>query len=123
MKTRTGFVSNSSSASFVVVWEYACFEENDSTTNILSTLLALEHLYDAESDTVKFDESYHQAQQWFEAISQNTKRSPCHKFESRFFTSMFNDYSDFERGASLLCMALISNPRAKIIGCKIENDW
>ena len=86
MKKRNGFVSNSSSASFIIRWKG--WEGYDDPENELDSIL----------DNLFYDED----------LQQNIKRHTTKEediYRTEFTTSMYNDMSDFTNAAIFL-MAL-----------------
>lgn len=91
MKIRSGFVSNSSSASFIIVWReidpIERAEKNKNLDEILSDL------FSGRDELISY-------------VKEHTKRNENdNAFVSRFWTSMFNDMSDFG-DANVFAMAL-----------------
>lgn len=102
MKIRNGFVSNSSSASFIVKWKG---ESSDCDT-------AEGQLYSEDVDE-QIDALFEYADeqkndQYLWGIKQATvKRTGC--FQTTFYTSMFNGIDDFGQDAIRLVAAVAMN--------------
>jgi hypothetical protein len=114
MKVRNGFVSNSSSSSFVVQWR--C-EHSSEDISIDDAILSLFDLYynseegeefivseDCDRFTSSLSENY---QNILLEIKDRTKKfGSGNNFETRFFTSMRNDVIDYGQAAQALVFAL-----------------
>lgn len=92
MKTRHGFVSNSSSASFVIVWR--CDTEQGSDGEALPLSEALDILWEFGSPKLK------------NKLIEKTVVETNGSFRTTSNTSMFNDYSDFSSEIKELLFAL-----------------
>lgn len=92
MKIRNGFVSNSSSASFVIVWR--CDTEQGSDGDALPLSEALDLLWQFGDPELK------------NRITEITKVETNGSFKTSGWTSMFNDYSDFCQEIKELLFAL-----------------
>ena len=110
MKIRSGFVSNSSSASFVVKWRISDIDH-------LTVEEALEDILPWTSSEL------------FKKIESNTvkdKDPSCRNtFTSSFFTTMMNSHADFDDSALLLWFALSVSPEkdVDILYSNIEGDY
>jgi hypothetical protein len=149
MKVRSSFVSNSSSASFVVLWQ-DLKEREMSIKRLLAHLFDLDYMYDEEKDDWKIPikgeeielksfipeseepkkmfkpEDPMDLQYSIDRICEVTKNlSDSNTYESVFFTSMANDLCrDFGIYASDLVMALLTNDKKcfRIIKTYVESD-
>jgi len=93
MKSREGFVSNSSSCSFTVLWK------DKLTNDITSSIKRLLDVYD-EDDLINDVDITN--------IIDHTNLIDG-KYTSNFFTSMYNDYKDVPRSMRLLVSSLTLN--------------
>ena len=87
MKIRNGFVSNSSSASFVITWKADCFDNLDD---------ALNRIFEYADTSKKF----------IGDIKIRTKKGEQDNYETSFDTCMFNSFEDFTEAPMRLLMAL-----------------
>ena len=116
MKVRSGFVSNSSSASFVIRWKH----HEDRSVNS-----ALAWLFDAHDDkTDSFNWNHMEKQRSvLEEIASNTEKVGKGEYESSFFTAMMNSPMDFGIAAGTLSLALMCNDGKgfDIVSFKVED--
>ena len=122
MKTRKGFVSNSSSSSFIVQWKYKN-EEKD----VMRALLDLfEISYVAQGEIVDISKEIEYKKdvndfnwKFFEHLKLICEEIVKHTkikgdiFETEFFTIMRNDVTDYGRAAMAFIMALTINNAEK----------
>jgi len=90
MKIRSGFVSNSSSSSFVIQWQCNMLEEEEGLDRALSVL------FDFCDDELI-------AQIKEKTVEMNDRND---RFETRFYTCMRNSIMDYGNAAMLLLSAL-----------------
>ena len=99
MRIRQGFVSNSSSASFIVRWKFPDNKKITSSLESAKTTLIPNWLSNEEDQG--------DYQQMIEALDQTTDNGIF--YETSFFTAMFNDMRDFGPHAALFLMELAGN--------------
>jgi len=102
MKNRNGFVSNSSSASFVVHWRFRSFGEEVSEEDVFRSL----EIEDAAKNLVR----------------EKSERNGDGTFTTRFFTAMMNTYSDFGSAAGDFVLALTLDKNFAVIDTRIDDD-
>jgi len=120
MKTRNGFVSNSSSASFIVTW---CVETNDETTVAQAVERLLDVCSPPEDDDVR---------RLHDELIEHTKlivrAGETNMLETRFWVPMLNEPMNFGNAAAQLLLALEvqenwGESSAKKVRSKVEYDY
>lgn len=124
MKQRNGFVSNSSSASFIVHWRVRSMGDNYSIARALAKLFDIYSSF--EDDKFNWEKSEWEASGWkdkIETLIEETRRNDDGTFTSSFFTSMMNSPEDFGEAAKSLVMGLVTNyDEFQIIDTKVEDE-
>jgi len=101
MKIRNGWVSNSSSANFIIKWRYAGAQEDISLWSLLCAL--------------DLEDKHH------EIDAATTIDGNC--YTSEFYTGMMNGYSDFNSAAGCLLMSLMTNDEYAILeSVELDHD-
>ena len=93
MKIRSGFVSNSSSASFVVTWKKYYSDPKKDLKQNLDNIFQYSDFKPEELEVI------------FKDIIANTKEISNDIYETSFWTVMFNGVSDFGNAATQLVAA------------------
>jgi len=132
MKIRQGFVSNSSSSSFIINWKFSdpSFAEGEPNrlNFALCVLLDAHWQYDNETGDFNFGENKYdeELEKNIQEIIENTKETSPGCFRSNFFTCMRNDASDYGDACMLLNTALLeekaTEQRFEIINIEIDSD-
>ena len=122
MKIRNSFVANSSSASFIILWE-------TSAKNVAS---AVEKLFNDGNNPVPLkmlnDISISSIQVHTEDKGEVDEGCNIHLFETRYFTSMWNDMNDiplefiFMESILKYCKYMGDDYSTQLIEVKIETD-
>lgn len=126
MKIRTGFVSNSSSASFIVHWRPRTFGNKVKKDKIIAVLTGV--VYNFISD-VNVEKEINEAT-WlkdcknkFDEIMKNTNDNEDGTFTTTFFTCMKNSGDDFGEIAKFFAMSLlVQNDKFIIIDTRVEDE-
>lgn len=122
MRIRTGFVSNSSSASFMIHWRFRTMGEKRSLNYILSALYGVTS-YDEKSDKVKWGDNWDkEIQPKFDQTEKNTRDNGDGTYTTHFWTSMMNTADDFGEVAKSMVFNLMVNGEFTIIDTKIDSD-
>ena len=142
MKIRTGFVSNSSSASFVVTWKSNILEWKDDQEDpvigedielVLHRLLGVGEL-DDDMKVVFNEKDYYMGESFckrqkeviksFKYVVKNTKSLGKGMFETMFWTSMLNSFDDVPALGHFTASIFVHNATARypIEIIKVEAD-
>ena len=124
MKIREGFVSNSSSASFIVKWKVGGAKTVNAAINAALDMFR----YREETDSFDWTFGEHD-KDMVEEIAANTKMVKEGVFESTFFTSMLNTNLDFGAAAAALALGLTCSKdrndgkgQVKLVKVTVEMD-
>lgn len=122
MKIRTGFVSNSSSASFVIHWRPKTMGEKVSLKEALSNIYGVTS-YKIETDEVNWQDNWDkECQPKFEKTKEQTKDNGDGTYTTHFCTSMMNTADDFGEVAKSFVFNMMLNDNFHIIDTKLESD-
>ena len=107
MKMRNGFVSNSSSASFIIRWRFDGEPENEKNAfdEAFCLLFDVGHGEDYAPDFSIWKDM----KEIYDELRKKTKYEGHGEFESAFWTCMYNDIQDFGPAAAYLNLALDIN--------------
>jgi hypothetical protein len=125
MKLRQGFVSNSSSASFVIKWDVIdgrdiFLRHEKYTKEIIYYLFGARNWGNTEETYAwlplksidMFKEEEPELCEQIDRIVKNTIFDPKFGFTTDFLTAMHNDFRDFGKDAPIFLMALMVETRA-----------
>jgi len=118
MKSRIGFVSNSSSASFVIHWRVRSYGYDISVPDAIGRIFDVDYEEGIKGETWAEDKYIDPMTN----LNRFTHKNSDGSFTTIFGTTMFNDYEDFGKDAMFLCTALVGSDRFEIIDAKIEKD-
>jgi hypothetical protein len=121
MKVRTGFVSNSSSASFIIKWKFNTSDANELPENEKAFDEAFRVLFDIYSND-DGSLNLHDMNEIYAELKTSTTYKDG-KFETIFWTSMYNDVKDFGTTAAYFNLAIdIHEGGIKLISRHVENE-
>lgn len=106
MKTRNSLVSNSSSASFIVIWR-SLSSEIDSKTKAVDALTKWSSHFTGDA---------------LLRLHSKTEELKPDVYRTQFFTSMMNSMSDFGEDAAFFILSLIDDKQFEIITRDVEGD-
>ena len=115
MKTRNGFVSNSSSASFVVHWRHRDFGKEIEFREIVQRLRGWAG-WDSDKQKEIEDTDF------MDTIVDKTNRNEDGTYTTEFFTGMMNSASDFGTTAQLFVMSLLCEDEFEMIDYKVDSE-
>ena len=119
MKTRNGFVSNSSSASFILVWGPKVTNPNNTIVNtICGALNCIDWAYNPKDDSV--DKELRDVIDYIVEHTEIKQIGVDTQYETTAFTTMMNSFADFPYEISKFALALLANPEYRIYHAKIE---
>jgi len=121
MKIRNGFVSNSSSASFILNWRIRGFGDEFTVRGAIAKLYDI-CSYDYDSNEYNFDEWDKDHEDIISRIEKRTKKNEDGTFTSEFFTSMLNSYSDFGEAAQSLLLYVMACDQSEVIDVKVDRE-
>lgn len=123
MKTRNGFVSNSSSSSFIIHWRMRDFGEKCTLKQAISCLFE-SNIYDEEKNEWVAEKEWRKGEkEKFEEIEKITRENADGSFTTIFWTPMRNDMDDFGDTAKSMALALIGSKNSfEIIDTSVEDE-
>ena len=129
MKSRNGFVSNSSSASFVIHWKFRDFGDKIDINECLSKMYDLgsvapdvEMMQDGQFVWENIYEDCQEHKDVVEYIKKESFRNIDGTFTTSFFTPMMNSHEDFGEAAQSFVLGLVTNDDFQIIDSKVNRD-
>jgi len=121
MKIRNGFVSNSSSGSFIMHWRVKTYGKDVSVTNAVGRIFNAS--FKQDSDEISwFDTWNKEMKPVVEEIIRATMKNNDGSFTTSFWTSMVNSPEDFGEAAKSLVMGIVASEDYELIDSKIEMD-
>jgi len=126
MKIRTGFVSNSSSGSFIMHWRAKTFGKNVSVINAVGRVFSVFFKEGTDGEEIDWKGTWNkEVQPKVEDAINATVQNSDGSFTTTFWSDMVNSTEDFGETAKSLVMGIVANEDEdfKIIDTKIEMDY
>jgi hypothetical protein len=130
MKIRNGFVSNSSSGSFILHWRMKNFGERINITRAVGEAFGVHFHYDKETleckGTIDWEHTWNkEAKEKVDQVLEHTVENVDGSFTTTFYASMINNGDDFGEAAKSLLIGIVADDddRFDIIDKKIERDY
>jgi len=123
MKVRQGFVSNSSSASFIVHWRARTFGNRISLNAAIARVFGVDMKENGEE--FDWENAWNkESQSKVEEAARATVENADGSFTSSFWTSMMNTPDDFGDAAKSLVMGIVANEDGgfQLIDARVEGD-
>lgn len=124
MKIRNGFVSNSSSGSFILHWRARTFGEEISIVEAIGKVFCV--WFNPDTKEIRWEDFWnHEVKPKVEEIINATVKNVDGSFTTTFWTSMVNSPEDFGEAAKSLVMGIIANENGdfEIIDNKVQMDY
>jgi len=126
MKIRMGFVSNSSSGSFIMHWRVRTFGKKITLNKAIGNLMGVYFKRENEQETEEIDWENtwnHGEKDKIDKMIENTVVNDDGTFTSAFGTSMVNNSEDFGEAAKSLVMGIVANEDYEIIDARTQMDY
>ena len=121
MKYHRGFVSNSSSASFMAHWRKRTFGKTVSIAQAVGDMFGVN--FKEGTDEIDWENSWNKNdREKVESIIEKTIANADGTFTSTFWTSMMNSTDDFGDAAKSLVMGLVAGRDFELIDSKVDSD-
>ena len=122
MKIRNGFVSNSSSGSFILNWRMRTFGKEANIQRAVGE--AFKVFFKEGTDEIDWEGTWNkEVQPKVEEVFKNTVKNYDGSFTSTFWTSMANSAEDYGEAAKSLVIGLVANNDFEIVDAKTESDY
>ena len=130
MKIRNGFVSNSSSGSFILHWRMKNFGKRISITKAVGEAFGVYFDYDKETQeckgTIDWEHAWNiEAKEKVDEVLEHTVENVDGSFTTTFHVSMVNNGDDFGEAAKSLLIGIMADEddRFEVIDKKVEKDY
>lgn len=126
MKIRTGFVSNSSSGSFIMQWRVKTFGKSVSVTNAVGRVFNVFFKEGSDAQEIDWEGTWNKdVKPKVEAVMKATVQNADGSFTTSFWASMVNSPEDFGEAAKSLVMGIVAHEDGdfEIVDTKVDMDY
>jgi len=123
MKIRNGFVSNSSSASFIIHWRHKGMGNKISVKEAVARIFGVDYYFDKVTEMVDWTQAWNkEAEEKYNNVVEYTENNNDGSYTTTFFTAMMNSADDFGDSARSMLIGLVTNGEFQIVDTCVNKD-
>ena len=123
MKIRNGFVSNSSSASFIIHWRHKGMGNKISVKEAVARIFGVDYNFNKETEMVDWTSTWRkEAEEKYNNAVEYTEDNDDGSYTTTFFTTMMNSADDFGDSAKSMLIGLVTNDEFQIVDTCVNKD-
>lgn len=123
MKIRNGFVSNSSSASFIIHWRHKGMGNKISVKEAVARIFGVDYDFDKATEMVDWTQAWNkEAEEKYNNVVEYTENNNDGSYTTTFFTAMMNSADDFGESARSMLIGLVTNGEFQIVDTCVNKD-